>query len=274
MKKYGKLITLLIICLAAFLFAGCGGGSEPAGDQTTEDQPAGDQPTENTIDLSGKALHIYCGAGMSKPFEVIAQAFKEETGCEMEVVYANAAQIQTQIKTTEEGDLFIAGSAEELTPVEEFVSDRKELVKHIPVLAVQKGNPLGIAGLNDLTKEGVEVVLGDAEATPIGKLSNKALADLGIQDSVNVIARSATAPELINALSLGECDAIIVWKENAGGDEIEIVNTTDLDKYIKVVPAASLTFTADPDTLNVFLEFLDTDTAKNIWKDNGYEVLN
>lgn len=270
MKKYGKWITVfLIMCLGVFLMAGCGNESDSAGNQPAENQQA-----ENTIDLSGKTLHIYCGAGMTKPFEAIAQAFKEKTGCEMEVVYANAAQIQTQIKTTEEGDLFIAGSAEELEPVKEYISDSKELVRHIPVLAVQKGNPLGIAGLNDLTKEGVEVVLGDAEATPIGKLSNKALSDLGIQGSVNVIARGATAPELINALSLGECDAVIVWKENAAGDKIEIVDTADMDKYVKVIPAASLTFTADQDTLNAFLKFLDTDTAKNIWKDNGYEVLN
>ena len=265
MKKHGKLTAVfLIMCLTVFLMTGCGGKSEPAGGQADS----------STSGLSGKTLHIYCGAGLSKPFEKIAQAFKDESGCEMEVVYANAAQIHTQIKTAGEGDLFIAGSAEELAPVEEYVSDSKDLVKHIPVLAVRKENPLGIAGLNDLAKEGVEVVLGDADATPIGKISNKALTDLGIMDKVNIIARAATAPELFNALSLGECDAIVVWKENVTGDDAEIINTADLDKYIKTVPAASLSFNEDSDTLNAFLEFLDTDKAKNIWMEYGYEVLN
>jgi molybdate transport system substrate-binding protein len=265
MKNQSKFITgLLIICLAISLITGCADKSAPA-----EQQQA-----EITKDLSGKTLLVYCGAGMSKPFDEIAQAFKSSTGCELDVVYANAAQIQTQINTSQEGDLFIAGSNEELSPVKDYVTDSKDLVKHIPVLAVKKGNPLGITGLNDLTKEGVKVVLGDAEATPIGKLSNKALSDLGILDKTDIIARTTTAPEIFNALSLGECDAIIVWKENVSGDDVDIVNTTDLDKYVKTVPAASLTFNKDKDTLDAFLQFLDSDDAKNIWKDYGYEVLN
>lgn len=269
MKKSKIFMFFLIACFAITLATGCAGEPEPAAEPPAEEQPA-----EETTDLSGKALHIYCGAGMTKPFEEIARTFKDATGCEMSVVYANAAQIHSQINTAQEGDLFVAGSADELAPVKDFVSGSKDLVKHIPVLAVQKGNPKGITGLNDLTKEGIEILLGDAEATPIGKISNKALTDLGILDKVNILARSATAPELINALSLGECDAIIVWKENAGGDKIEIVDTTDLDKYIKTVPAASLTFSTDPDTLGAFLEYLDTDAAKAVWTKHGYEVLN
>ena len=267
-KPYEKLIVLLLLLsLSTFLLMGCGGTPNEA-------PPADDQGAEDIVDLSGKTLQIYCGAGMTKPFEAIAQKFKEETGCEMEVIYANAAQIQTQIETTEEGDLFIAGSVEELARVESYVADKKDLVKHIPVLAVQSGNPLGITGLSDLTKEGVEVLLGDAESTPIGKIANKALSDAGILDKVNILARTTTAPEMMNVLSLGECDAIIVWKENVTGDKVEIVNTTDLDPHIKVIPGASLTSNQDADTLAAFLGFLDSDTAKNIWQDFGYEVLN
>jgi len=265
MKKQGLWITIfLVFCLVVVFATGC---SEKA-EKTESEVP------DQGMDLSGRSLHIYCGAGMSKPFEEIAAGFKNDTGCEMEVVYANAAQIQTQINTAQEGDLFIAGSSEELAPVEEYISETVDLVKHIPVLVVKKGNPLEIRGLNDLTKEGVEVVLGDGEATPIGKLSNKALKEKNLFDKVNVIARTTTAPELINALSLDECDAIIVWKENASGDEVEIVNTPDLDQYIKTVPAASLTFADNSDTLDVFLDFLNSKKAKDIWEKFGYETLN
>lgn len=48
--------------------------------------------------LEGQSLAIYCGAGMKQPFQEIANAFQEKTGCEMNVTFANAAQIQTQIK--------------------------------------------------------------------------------------------------------------------------------------------------------------------------------
>ena len=40
--------------------------------------------------------------------------------------------------------MFVAGSGDELKPVESYVEDKKDLVKHIPVLAVQSGNPKNI----------------------------------------------------------------------------------------------------------------------------------
>jgi molybdate transport system substrate-binding protein len=91
---------------------------------------------------------------------------------------------------------------------------------------------------------------------------------------VNVIARAATAPEIFNALSTDECDAIIDWKENVQGSTTEIIKTTDLDGYVKTVPAASLTCSANPEALGEFLTFLDSEKAKSIWKSYGYELLN
>ena len=250
----------LIFLLVLVLFSGC--------------SSANGENDEEKLSLSGKTLFVYSGAGMTKPVTEMVDIFKTETGCDVQVVFANAAQIQNQVKTTREGDLFIAGSNDDLKPVEEFVTESKDLVKHIPVLAVKKGNPLNIMGLNDLTKEGVEVVLGDGEATPIGKIANKALNELGILDQIDVIARSATAPEVFNALSVDECDAIIVWKENVTGDAAEIVATDDLDGYVKTIPVGSLNFSVNNEALKAFLAFQDTEDAKMIWESYGYEVIN
>lgn len=250
--------------------------TDPATASPVEASPESSQTAagEQTPDLTGHTLNIYCGAGMTKPFQEIADAFQNQTSCKMEVTYANAGQIQTQINTAKEGDLFIAGSADELAPVNDVVTASKDLVKHIPVLAVKSGNPLGITGLADLANENVRVVLGDADSTPIGKIANKALTDAAILEKVNVVARTTTAPEIFNALTMDECDAIIVWKENVTGSAAEVVETSDMEKYIKTVPAASLSYSDDADALSAFLSFLDTDAAKTIWTNYGYEVLN
>lgn len=222
--------------------------------------------------LTGHTLSVYCGAGMTKPFQEIADAFQAQTDCKMEVTYANAGQIQTQINTTQEGDLYIAGSTDELQPVKGAVASSVDLVKHIPVLAVKAGNPLGIETLADLAKSDIRVVLGDGESTPIGKIANKAMTDAGILNKVNVVARTITSPELFNALTMDQCDAIIVWKENVTGDKAQIVDDAGMQKYIKTVPAASLSYSKDADALTAFLAFLDTDGAKSIWTKYGYEL--
>lgn len=226
---------------------------------------------EAAQDLTGQNLMIYCGAGMQQPFEEIAAAFSEETGCEMNVTYANAAQLQTQITQSQEGAFFIAGSADEVKPVEEYAVSSTDLVKHIPVLAVAEGNPKGITGIADLAREDVTTVTGDAEATPIGKIAKKAFQDFGVTDQVTLAATTTTAPQLATVIALGEADAAIIWKENCNTEGVEICQTTDLDKYVKTVPAARLSFAADDPAADAFAEYLAGQEAAGIWAEYGYE---
>ena len=253
--KRNVLGILLAGAIGAALITGCGAASSgtarsSAPQQTQESAPEdGDagKSAADTPDLTGHTLMIYCGAGMTKPFQEIADSFKAATGCEMNVTYANAGQIQSQITTSEEGDMFIAGSAEELKPVESYVSESKALVKHIPVLAVQSGNPKNITSLAGLAEEGVSLIIGDIDSTPIGKIAKKALTDAGIFDKVQIEASTATAPQMATAIAAGEADAAIIWKENCDAQGVEIVDNSGLEDYIKTIPAASLSCSADHD---------------------------
>lgn len=266
MKRKLTTIVCLIAMAACLMFAGCGSEKEEAKKESVSKE-------EQAVDLEGHTLMIYCGAGMTKPFQEIADAFKAETKCEMNVTFANAGQIQSQINTSEEGDMFIAGSAEELKPVEAFVKGQKDLVKHIPVLVVEKGNPKGIKGLQDLTAEGVSLVMGDVEATPIGKIAKKALTDAGIFDKVQIVATTTTAPQMATVVQNKEADAAIIWKENSHVDGVEIVDTKDLDPMIKTIPAAELSCASDKEAVKAFNEYLDSDAAKEIWQKYGYELV-
>lgn len=268
--KFGLKAAVAVACAAAlgcFALAGCSSGG---GEAAPEEQPAQE---ETTATLEGAELNIYCGAGMTDPFQEIAAAFREETGCTVNVTYANAAQIQTQITTTEEGDFFIAGSANELEPVADYVESQVDLVKHIPVLAVPADNPKNITGLADLANVD-RLLIGDPEATPIGKVAQQALTKAGLWEilsSSGVITTTTTAPQISTALANGEGDAGIVWKENVTDDGAVIVDTADLDPYVKTIPAATLTCAANADAVAAFSDFLQTDTAWDIWADYGYE---
>ncbi len=255
----GIALVAVMVAFAGILLTGCGSS-------TTESQ-------SQAANLEGHQLDIYCGAGMTDPFQEIADLFTEETGCVMNVTYANAAQIQTQINTTGEGDFFIAGSKEELKPIEAAVSSSEDLVKHIPVLAVPASNPANITGIASLAGA-QRVLVGDPDATPIGKIAKKALSDAGLWDALmteGAITTTTTAPQITTALANGEGDAGIVWKENVKGNNVTIVDTTDLDGLVKVIPAAQLTSAQDVAAVNAFKEFLQSDAVWDIWASYGYE---
>ncbi|MBQ3404961.1 MAG: molybdate ABC transporter substrate-binding protein [Oscillospiraceae bacterium] len=293
MRKALIFLLVLIVCLA---MAACGGDTTGTDDssapaeaaETAEAEEAAEvsdaaettesvepQPEESgELSLEGQSLLIYCGAGMQKPFQEIADAFQAETGCKMNVTYANAAQIQTQITESNQGAFFIAGSQEEVKPVSDFVLDSTPLVKHIPVLAVAEGNPKGISGVTDLGSSDIVTVIGDPESTPIGKIAMKAFDDFGVKDSVNLAATTTTAPQLATVISLGEADAAIIWKENCDADGVEICSTPDMDAYVKVIPAARLSFEGESEAATAFLDFLGGDTATAVWQNYGYELAN
>ena len=278
--KRNVLGILLAGAIGAALITGCGAASSgtagsSAPQQTQESAPEDGEAGKSaadTPDLTGHTLMIYCGAGMTKPFQEIADSFKAATGCEMNVTYANAGQIQSQITTSEEGDMFIAGSAEELKPVESYVSESKALVKHIPVLAVQSGNPKNITSLAGLAEEGVSLIIGDIDSTPIGKIAKKALTDAGIFDKVRIEASTATAPQMATAIAAGEADAAIIWKENCDAQGVESVDNSGLVDYIKTIPAASLSCSADHDARQAFLDYLNSGDVQEIWLKYGYEI--
>ncbi|MGI6497441.1 MAG: molybdate ABC transporter substrate-binding protein [Oscillospiraceae bacterium] len=264
MKKTFSIILALVLLL---MTAACGfSNSNPSANETPA--ASGEEP----VDLSGQTLLVYCGAGMQKPFQEIAAAFQEATGCKVNVTFANASQIQTQISESQEGDFFIAGSVEEVKPVTDYVASSVNLVKHIPVLAVAAGNPKGITGVADLAKDGVVTVIGDPESTPIGKIAKKVFSDFGVAESVHLAATTTTAPQLATVISLGEADAAIIWKENCNVDGVEICDTADMDAYVKTIPAARLNFNAESEAAAAFSEFLATDAANTIWTSYGYEL--
>ena len=266
-------VALVLAATMLLSFVGCARNNEQKEERKNAQTEATKKTNEQAEDtqLEG-SLSIYCGAGMQQPFQEIADTFKEKTGCEMNVTYANAAQIQTQIQESQEGDFFIAGSKEELKPVEKFVTSSEDLVKHIPVLVVKKGNEKNIQGLNDLTREDVVTVIGDPESTPIGKIAKKAFGDFQIGEKVNIAATTTTAPQLATVVGLGEADAAIIWKENAKADGVQLCETADLDTYVKVIPAARLSFNKNTEAADAFIKFLGTEEAHKIWESFGYEL--
>lgn len=148
-----------------------------------------------------------------------------------------------------------------------------DLVKHIPVLAVPADNPKNVACLADLSGAS-RVLVGDPESTPIGKIAKNALTKSGLWDSLmaaNVLTTTTTAPQIATALANGEGDAGIVWKENVKGDGVKIVDTSDLDAFVKTVPSAQLTCAKDAEAAQAFSDFLQTDAAWDIWAAYGYE---
>ena len=62
-------IAAVTLTLAALTMMGCSSSNTSS------------QASSQAANLEGQQLNIYCGAGMTEPFQKIADLFTEETGC-------------------------------------------------------------------------------------------------------------------------------------------------------------------------------------------------
>jgi molybdate transport system substrate-binding protein len=259
MREFSLKTTFLLMMVGALMLIllGCGGAGQ----------------------ASPETLYVYCGAGMKKPMDEIGQRFEEEHKVKVIYNYAGSGTLLSQMKVRQTGDLYMPGAKHyfEEALQEGLVVAGKDVVMHVPVIAVPKGNPASIHRLADLTKEGVRLGLGDPKACAIGKLANEILAKNHIpQEAVeaNVIFRGATVNELVVAVSLGQVDATIVWKSSlvGHGERVEVIPMPKEQNIVEVIPVGILRFCGDRELAEQFVAFVASPEGARIFEKYGFEV--
>ena len=248
-KVIGSLIAIILLVSLIVGMAGCTGTS---------------------------SLMVYCGAGMREPMDEIGTLFEQEYGVKIDYNYAGSNVLLSQIELTNTGDVYMPGATAYIETAKEkgFVDYEQNVAYHIPVIAVPKGNPANITCLDDLTKPGVKVILGDPEAAAIGKLGNKILEKNGIKDAVwaNVIGTEPTVNELVVKLAMEAGDASVVWKASLRGfeEKIDIIEIPTEQNIIKIIPIGTLTFSENKDMAEEFVDFVASDEGKAIYEGYGF----
>lgn len=251
MKKKKLLSSMLVIMLFSIILSGCGNKASSASEE--------------------KSLFVYCAAGVNKPMEEIAGNFEKKYGVKIEYTYANSSELIGQMETSHKGDLCILASDEDYQTAKNksLTLGKTDLVYHIPVIAVPKGNPAGISNLKDFSKSGVKVILGDTETSPLGKLAMKLFTKAGIADSVkkNIVSTVPTVNEIITFLSMKKADASVVWEDNAANasKDIDIIQIPEKENLIKVVPISVLQSSKDQDLSKKFIDYAASDESKAIF---------
>jgi molybdate transport system substrate-binding protein len=257
MKKTAILVVTILLCSAITL--GCIGEKQ---EQSETGKP--------------ESLLVYCGAGMKKPMDELGPLFEQEYGVKVTYNYAGSGHLLNQIELAQQGDVYQPGSTYYFDIARELglIDYEKRVAYHIPVIVVPKGNPANITCLDDLTKPGVKVALGDPKACAIGKLGDKILEKNGIKDAVgdNVIARGATVNALLVYVSGRDVDAAITWEETVlfAPDETDIIEIPEEENIIKIIPIGTLTFSENKESARKFVDFITSDGGKAIYEKYGF----
>jgi sulfate/thiosulfate transport system substrate-binding protein len=157
----------------------------------------------------------------------------------------------------------------------------------VVVIAVRKGNPLGIQDWSDLTKPGVEVITpnpftsGGARWNVMaaygaqleqGK-SEKEAVDYLDKLFHNVTVQDASARDSLQTFTGGKGDVLLAYENEAiaaqqAGEDIDYIVP---DQTILIEnPIAVASDSRSPDQAQAFVDFLRTPKAQHMWGEKGY----
>jgi len=172
--------------------------------------------------------------------EELAKRYEEETGKHVEMSFGGSEDLLPKVKLKANGDVFVTHD-----PYQQYTEEAGALGREVevgflaPVLVVQKGNPQGVKGIEDLTREGLTVVLPDQQYSTCGQMVMKLLEEKQITDDVmkNVGDRLVRDHALVgNQLKLKTSDVGIMWNgvANKFADVLDIVPGPDEYEEIRV----------------------------------------
>jgi molybdate transport system substrate-binding protein len=132
--------------------------------------------------------------------------------------FAGSDVLALQIQQGAPADVFAAASPKypELLYKQGLVQKPIQFATNTLVLVVPKSNPAQIHTVDDLTKPGVKIVIGDP-SVPVGSYTRTVLTNLGISGAVlkNVVSQETDVRSVLGKVALGEADAGFVYITDA-----------------------------------------------------------
>jgi len=271
--KFVKRIGVAV--LAACMVLSC------VGCRSSSNKGAAEGTTEVAAEGGQTKISVAAAASLQATFddELIPLFEKENPGVTVEGTYASSGDLQQQIESGLDADVFFSAATSNMdTLVDENLVDKDTVVD---LLKTPKDSKLGIKGFKDITKADT-IAIGDPESVPAGKYAKEILTNLGVYDEVEKKASlGASVTEVLSWVAEGSADAGIVYAtdaqtENTNGDdkEVEIVATAE-DSMMQtpvIYPVGTVSSSAHKDEAKAFEDFLQTDEAKAILEKAGFTI--
>ncbi|MCO6047016.1 molybdate ABC transporter substrate-binding protein [Aeoliella sp. ICT_H6.2] len=225
-------------------------------------------------------LTLYSAASTRKPMEQIVEMYRTECGVSVQTQYGGSNTLLSQLEIARQGDLYLAADASYVAFATEkgLVEQVVPLARMTPVVAVPKGNPLGIRSFDDLLEH--RVALANPDQAAIGRVTREVLEAAGKWKTLDGQIRNhgvykPTVNDTAMDASLGSVDAAIVWDSVARQyDNLEIVRLDELSAGEGLIAVGVLKFSKDPAAARHFARYLAaSDRGLAVFAREGYAVV-
>ena len=225
-----------------------------------------------------KSILVGAGAGLKPVLDPVGKVFTEKTGIKVDYSYLCSAMVLTNMQLTRTGDVLIPGSQYYMDiAVKKGIIDPDTVASAgymIPVICVLKGNPKNITCLEDLTKPGLKIGVGEPDALAVGRLTEKMLKKQGLYDAImkNVELTAGSATKLIMPLAMKNLDVVINWLAVAKAWEAKVdsIKIPPEKLAYSVAPIGMTTFSKKKEWTRKYLDFVSSEEGRAMFAKFGF----
>lgn len=157
-------------------------------------------------------VRVFAASSLTEPFQELARMYEAgHPGGNVVLNFGGSSALVRQIRQGAGAD--VLATADEVTMAQVTTRTRIFARNHLAI-AVFRGNPKKIAGLADLGRPGLTVVLC-ASQVPCGRSSDEVLARAGV--TVRAASREENVKAVLSKVALGEADAGLVYASDIDG---------------------------------------------------------
>ena len=227
---------------------------------------------QSSSTLSG-SVTVLAAASLTSAFKDLGGQFeKDHSGVRVDLSFGGSSTLVAQVKQGAPGDVFASADQANMQALRDasllgntaqvFARNRLEIV-------VGAGNPKGIAGLSDLARPGLIVVLC-APSVPCGRYALQAFTKAGV--TVKPASQETDVKAVVSKVSLGEADAGVVYVTDvrAGGSKVRGVDIPDAQNVVASYPIALLAESKNGPAAKAFIEFVLLSQGQGILQRYGF----
>jgi molybdate transport system substrate-binding protein len=242
------------LAVAALVLAACGGD-----DGTPSGGSSG----------SANEIKVFAAASLTAAFSELGQQFTSSEGGKVTFNFAGSQALATQIQQGAPADVLASADLSNMDKVEDLVGTPQNFASNLLQIVVEKGNPKGVKGLDDLAASDLKVVLA-AEEVPAGKYAKQALDKAGV--SVTPVSQEDNVKAVVSKVALGEADAGIVYVTDvtAGGGKVQGVDIPEDQNVTATYPIATVKASRAQDKAQAFLDLVLSDQGQQVLRKYGF----
>jgi len=243
--------ALLLAVSSALFFTACG----DSGSVTDGETPSSPRAVELTVSAA---------SSLTAAFTDIGAAFQNANpGTTVTFNFGPSDGLATQIDDGAPVDVFASASPRWMELVQDEgpgVTGRTDFARNELAIIVPSENPVGIENLDDLTEDGVQLVLA-AEGVPAGDYAREIFANAGISKAAlaNVVSNEEDVRAVITKLVSGDADAGIGYVTDVTpelADQISLITIPDDVNVIATYPIAGVNGSEEADLAQRFVDYV------------------